>query len=150
MGPLRQGKDCEEPRKQERKPHPFGWGLTVGKASRKRGIHVEVCMSFQKPGTSPAYTGNIVVLMVALSGAKGHPRICGEHEQELTIKHPTTGPSPYVRGTQWCLSWKTVSSRAISVCTGNIYLQIVKGRSIKDHPRMHGEHTKEIPGLTEF
>ena len=50
---------------------------------------------------------------------RDYPRIHGEHEQDLKIKHLTTGPPPYARGTQINALNNIVADGAIPAYMGN-------------------------------
>ena len=71
---------------------------------------------------------------------RDHPRICGEHSLDHTVKPCVWGSSPHMRGTHLGLEHETVRPGIIPAYAGNTrwYWQYVCCGG--DHPRICGEH----------
>ena len=71
---------------------------------------------------------------------RDHPRVCGEHPWPDECLTPKEGSSPRVRGAQ-ARKGHTVDGRGIiPACAGSTELRDEDIESIRDHPRVCGEH----------
>ena len=71
----------------------------VGSPPRMRGTP-PVIGTFEYTGRiTPAYAGNTRVDVTRYTGAKDHPRVCGEHNATVMKPHCMAGSPPRMRGT---------------------------------------------------
>ena len=105
-----------------------------------RGTLVQVVERAVGAGIIPAYAGNTVRSAIPSSCPRDHPRVCGEHQTNLTNQQTMQGSSPRMRGTLPHHRYDDDSSGIIPAYAGNTahgYLFVVFH---EDHPRVCGEH----------
>ena len=66
--------------------------------------------------------------------------MCGEHRIWRMLSRHWIGSPPHVRGTPSCVSSSVVSLRITPACAGNTFPLQHGLPSVRDHPRMCGEH----------
>ena len=66
--------------------------------------------------------------------------MCGEHAALFTLIAKSAGSSPRVRGTRIDRVRKPVDSGIIPACAGNTSLTVTSTPTLRDHPRVCGEH----------
>jgi len=91
-------------------------------------------------GITPAYAGNISTLTGNKTGFWDHPRLRGEHSAPPSAGFLKLGSPPPTRGTFFADKLRTVVGRITPAYAGNISRRLRLGRSIRDHPRLRGEH----------
>ena len=69
-----------------------------------------------------------------------HPRLRGEHLQELGVNPNRSGSPPPTRGTLTAIRQHVYSSRITPAYAGNTALLILAVYKSWDHPRLRGEH----------
>ena len=69
-----------------------------------------------------------------------HPRVCGEHLDELPISGCQAGSSPRVRGTPWLAPLGGGEMGIIPACAGNTRSVPQPWALRRDDPRVCGEH----------
>ena len=74
-------------------------GDAGGSSPRMRGTQPMLFDTFVTTGIIPAYAGNTPSAWVSDAALKDHPRVCGEHVQELDALQQVGGSSPRMRGT---------------------------------------------------
>ena len=72
---------------------------------------------------------------------RDHPRVCGEHVRSSTCPEEYRGSSPRMRGTQIGISHVFSRLGIIPAYAGNTLNRLTANISIKDHPRVCGEHS---------
>jgi len=131
-------------------------------------VHPHVCGEHQTPreitfqrhgssprvwGTSTPYTqisasyrfiptcvGNILVAFCWVTSLAVHPHVCGEHWEWTQDKYTAIGSSPRVWGTCLIAMRRTLGTRFIPTCVGNIALVISLFILTAVHPHVCGEH----------
>ena len=88
----------------------------------------------------PACAGNTQSCRPSCRAAPVHPRVCGEHELEVTHADLAAGSSPRVRGTLDLRGYAQRNHRFIPACAGNTSLSDVNVLRLPVHPRVCGEH----------
>ena len=91
-------------------------------------------------GITPAYAGNTHFYRSAQSSLEDHPRIRGEHlfaEKNIT---PGQGSPPHTRGTLISLATVAALVGITPAYAGNTTSNSAVGVSVRDHPRIRGEH----------
>ena len=107
-----------------------------------RGTHVGYCDMPAIQGIIPAYAGNTVFERGCSGFVGDHPRICGEHGDDVVCRFWDTGSSPHMRGTLVLSCVAVVVSGIIPAYAGNTRAKngtaaIDRGSS----PHMRGTHT---------
>ena len=122
-------------------------GLHRGSSPRMRGAPLQSRGLLDQLRIIPAYAGSTFLNGMAIKGSKDHPRVCGEHRFVDALAHAPKGSSPRMRGAH--------SGRLPSRRRGGIipaYAGSTQARSFLpagggDHPRVCGEHLKEVGKL---
>ena len=70
-----------------------------GSSPRVRGTHLLICDCVRVRGIIPACAGNTMPMFSPWRKPRDHPRVCGEHDIQLTVTQCAPGSSPRVRGT---------------------------------------------------
>ena len=71
-----------------------------GSSPRMRGAPHQGRFRGDLEGIIPAYAGSTTASRCFLAWARDHPRVCGEHVPDLTLKCCLKGSSPRMRGAQ--------------------------------------------------
>ena len=132
-----------------------------GSSPHTRGAHVGEAADTRAFGIIPAYAGSTVSLFAILSVATGiipayagsthvregisrcprdHPRIRGEHQFEMSMPFMIMGSSPHTRGALEKPGHWNRYCGIIPAYAGSTYLVLSVSRSLRDHPRIRGEH----------
>ena len=74
-----------------------------------------------------------------------HPRIYGEQVALTTCLATFCGSPPHARGTEITCCVKSIPAGITPAYTGNSDEYNYWMHYYRDHPRIHGEHTKQIP-----
>ena len=136
-----------------------------GSSPHVRGAHRRCSFVLEtKKGSSPHVRGALMAeslftengrIIPACAGSTGnrtgnraairdHPRMCGEHRDELMRSRANVGSSPHVRGALVYRGKGIFDLGIIPACAGST-LPDEKGYvNFGDHPRMCGEHTSKI------
>ena len=97
-----------------------------------------------KFGITPAYAGNTPTEHIHLTNMEDHPRIRGEHVMSGRIFGTLTGSPPHTRGTllyyRSCLCGKGITP----AYAGNTIILHYRSKHNGDHPRIRGEHCRNI------
>ena len=130
------------------------------------GEHVELeVILFCSSGSSPHVRGalwwpRIPVLAVGIipacagstrrsppprSARRDHPRMCGEHKRVISFADSPAGSSPHVRGARRVGMDASVFRGIIPACAGSTGSKPASTSSMRDHPRMCGEHRTPPP-----
>ena len=111
-----------------------------GSSPRMRGAHIIVRIVPSDTGIIPAYAGSTWNSVLRTSVSKDHPRVCGEHDGNISGDTVMPGSSPRMRGALGLAHGVPVFQGIIPAYAGSTigYQRI---RSIAwDHPRVCGEH----------
>ena len=71
--------------------------------------------------------------------SKDHPRVCGEQEFLICLKHLLLGSPPRVRGTANNIFSPLFTPRITPACAGNRIYISSRILRFRDHPRVCGE-----------
>ena len=114
-----------------------------GSSPRMRGAPVQIVHVAGIGGIIPAYAGSTWNSVLRTSVSKDHPRVCGEHDGNISGDTVMPGSSPRMRGALGLAHGVPVFQGIIPAYAGSTigYQRI---RSIAwDHPRVCGEHPPE-------
>ena len=93
----------------------------------------------------PAYAGSTSPAPAPSSAQSDHPRIRGEHSQAAAIEATAPGSSPHTRGAlPESYRWPR-SGRIIPAYAGSTPTQAGVETTVRDHPRIRGEHWRGSP-----
>ena len=111
-----------------------------GSSPHARGTRLPVGFERALPGIIPACAGNTRAGRGRAISRRDHPRMRGEHENEVLLARGKTGSSPHARGTPTLEPASPACLRIIPACAGNTPHAAATRSSHRDHPRMRGEH----------
>ena len=111
-----------------------------GSSPRVRGTRFVDDLPVGQAGIIPACAGNTSARKPSYPPKRDHPRVCGEHMWVLVTLALKRGSSPRVRGTQSTRFFRTLQSGIIPACAGNTAWPTLGLISVRDHPRVCGEH----------
>ena len=118
-----------------------GCGLP-GSSPHVRGAHVRRLRVPLVSGIIPACAGSTNSSMVFPVDKRDHPRMCGEHGRVVTVNGNVKGSSPHVRGAREAPSAWFTQAGIIPAYAGSTVSAWPAPCSIRDHPRMCGEHVR--------
>ena len=98
-------------------------------------------------GIIPAYAGSTPGSPPASTGAADHPRIRGEHPPRRLSSGGVLGSSPHTRGAPRPLLPPPLGSRIIPAYAGSTGPGVFDPPRGRDHPRIRGEHFREVGTL---
>ena len=116
----------------------------AGSSPHVRGTHHAKQRQSGCEGIIPACAGNTSVFTVLVPSRRDHPRMCGEHVTPNPFANAVLGSSPHVRGTLPHSRGRTEHHGIIPACAGNTSLVRLFLSSMRDHPRMCGEHRSTV------
>ena len=117
---------------------------SIGSSPRVRGTRLRQPRFAENVRFIPACAGNTESPIPGSWRAPVHPRVCGEHRRSRTLSKPPGGSSPRVRGTHRSGCLRRRRSRFIPACAGNTRYLPVAPLRLAVHPRVCGEHCREI------
>ena len=100
------------------------------------------------PRIIPAYAGSTSKCRSNLSLSSDHPRVCGEHLDEVALALARDGSSPRMRGAHRAIMQRRSSWRIIPAYAGSTLDELEGLVGVRDHPRVCGEH--ESPSRSLF
>ena len=109
-----------------------------------RGTHDQRGHGERSRGIIPAYAGNTIRSADASGYHRDHPRVCGEHVRDLPFVLVHAGSSPRMRGTPFSGSLLIAWLGIIPAYAGNTWNRCFGITSVWDHPRVCGEHSKNM------
>ena len=117
----------------------------AGSSPRMRGAPVLPRRAGRRAGIIPAYAGSTVNSENQAGGFWDHPRVCGEHSLISCSSLLSSGSSPRMRGA--LCRGRSLSKRTgiIPAYTGSTNRVIISMSSVRDHPRICGEHKLGYP-----
>ena len=92
------------------------------------------------PGIIPAYAGSTPLTDLKSVGGGDHPRIRGEHRLSGLYTGDGQGSSPHTRGARRPERVGQVGRRIIPAYAGSTVDYRDRLMTLKDHPRIRGEH----------
>ncbi len=125
-------------------------GTPKGSSPRVRGTRVFGLKLGDPRGIIPACAGNTRSRYTFATARRGHPRVCGEHDEVTSETFAIWGSSPRVRGTLSTLSLSASILGIIPACAGNTSSSSSSSRRRRDHPRVCGEHRLRGHGHAVF
>ena len=123
-------------------------GEVWGSSPRMRGTQSRCRPCMRRTGIIPAYAGNTRPALARRSIARDHPRICGEHSRGLRRMTVARGSSPHMRGTLHKRDYRFPRWRIIPAYAGNTSALSPSGNRYRDHPRICGEHCRNVVALS--
>ena len=115
-------------------------GHSRGSSPHVRGAQNLLPIMQDLDGIIPACAGSTCARLSARLEHGDHPRMCGEHGRLATMPCRSPGSSPHVRGAQRLERQSCSLSGIIPACAGSTSWETLRRSSIRDHPRMCGEH----------
>ena len=112
----------------------------AGSSPRMRGTHRGIEEFSKNHGIIPAYAGNTQSVGLYQALQRDHPRVCGEHIDDLAAERDTEGSSPRMRGTRHRDEGAGRSQGIIPAYAGNTCSPLRHPPRCRDHPRVCGEH----------
>ena len=88
----------------------------------------------------PAYAGSTRPSSPASAARPDHPRIRGEHVDQMVVAELEPGSSPHTRGALFHRSCGSGRTRIIPAYAGSTKFVGPKQYYLEDHPRIRGEH----------
>ena len=111
-----------------------------GSSPHARGTRFYFVFKRGVRGIIPACAGNTVWVFSRVSCWWDHPRMRGEHPQSIQKIDTPTGSSPHARGTLHHSKGYRIVIGIIPACAGNTVSGSAMAKTMRDHPRMRGEH----------
>ena len=84
-------------------------------------------------------------MVIPSEPTRDHPRMCGEHGGVDAGDCAEQGSSPHVRGALAQVVREFVRIGIIPACAGSTDATSDTNLPTRDHPRMCGEHVREMP-----
>ena len=94
---------------------------------------------------TPACAGKRFSLCPERLAEKDHPRVCGEKPMCKMFLRPVPGSPPRVRGKELQFRNPRACKRITPACAGKRWQIAIGWYPEKDHPRVCGEKTKNLP-----
>jgi len=111
-----------------------------GSSPRARGTLLEVGEVDAGVGLIPACAGNTRASRTAPPCARAHPRVRGEHSNQVAASGRRGGSSPRARGTPRARPPRHGGRWLIPACAGNTRSRHSRPSWTPAHPRVRGEH----------
>ena len=118
--------------------------IRTGSSPRMRGTLIDEFLNVDTVRIIPAYAGNTPCIVHIQRNLLDHPRVCGEHRAGHGFAETIRGSSPRMRGTQRIHAYVACSERIIPAYAGNTMIKKLPRLTLRDHPRVCGEH---LPAL---
>ena len=116
-------------------------GHSRGSSPHVRGAQNLLPIMQDLDGIIPACAGSTTGVAASAKVTRDHPRMCGEHGRLATMPCRSPGSSPHVRGARQACDDALQESGIIPACAGSTSWETLRRSSIRDHPRMCGEHS---------
>ena len=92
-------------------------------------------------GITPAYAGNTGIIVPVKMDCKDHPRLRGEHKENIRQKPKALGSPPPTRGTLGVILIHITRNGITPAYAGNTHSLSLRLQNLQDHPRLRGEHS---------
>ena len=112
----------------------------VGSSPHVRGARHHLHKIATRHGIIPACAGSTFNASFGALQNRDHPRMCGEHAQGQWAAEVRVGLSPHVRGAHRRQPQLRQRAGIIPACAGSTCWSRSTSRTVRDHPRMCGEH----------
>ena len=119
-------------------------GSVQGSSPHVRGARAGRARPAGPSGIIPACAGSTLTPATSRCTSGDHPRMCGEHGTPFSSSLSLMGSSPHVRGARRDMDPVQPAAGIIPACAGSTTGSPGRAHSRRDHPRMCGEHTKEL------
>ena len=119
-----------------------------GSSPHVRGALNPATPEIDQTGIIPACAGSTTPSQPTHLTSRDHPRMCGEHCRPSSAIMSAAGSSPHVRGAPQDYVSRYGYRGIIPACAGSTYLTTKSAASLRDHPRMCGEHVSLTNVLT--
>ena len=113
-----------------------------GSSPHTRGAPLERTPARRRRRIIPAYAGSTRPGRRGDGRAEDHPRIRGEHLTRYLPKEADIGSSPHTRGAPQIRLARALEERIIPAYAGSTLTQARQAKSMRDHPRIRGEHIR--------
>ena len=117
----------------------YRWGV-LGSSPHARGARFYHFMNGDGVGIIPACAGSTTARIGSRCAGWDHPRMRGEHFDQIDSQSERGGSSPHARGARAKLIRVLVGRRIIPACAGSTPTTPGTACPTGDHPRMRGEH----------
>ena len=139
------GAAATQPRDHPRMRGEHGWWVLIilfalGSSPHARGALCSPSAGSSNMGIIPACAGSTNAVTVIEDPTRDHPRMRGEHIDTGTEAYYFPGSSPHARGAQGDTVVVNHDDGIIPACAGSTPARPAAARSLRDHPRMRGEH----------
>ena len=115
-----------------------------GSSPHTRGAHIHVRLRNHIARIIPAYAGSTPDRAGLCETVADHPRIRGEHASWPETATRSPGSSPHTRGARGRPDRLLRRRRIIPAYAGSTPPSSLRIRSMRDHPRIRGEHYKML------
>ena len=113
-----------------------------GSSPHTRGAHPLPRPARLGRGIIPAYAGSTHTMNIASPIGGDHPRIRGEHADQVAKTRFGRGSSPHTRGAPARPGVPASPGRIIPAYAGSTQAMATSTTTTKDHPRIRGEHSR--------
>ena len=113
---------------------------SAGSSPHVRGARHHLHKIATRHGIIPACAGSTFNASFGALQNRDHPRMCGEHAQGQWAAEVRVGLSPHVRGAHRRQPQLRQRAGIIPACAGSTCWSRSTSRTVRDHPRMCGEH----------
>ena len=114
--------------------------VKTGSPPHVRGPHGKQIYAWVTDGITPACAGTTATFYTTTSKKGDHPRMCGDHCEDLYVKRTGEGSPPHVRGPRNRWGFARDVFGITPACAGTTTRNLSLDGSIGDHPRMCGDH----------
>ena len=114
-------------------PHP-------GSSPHTRGARSHTAAGQVNGRIIPAYAGSTPTRRPAATSSRDHPRIRGEHDDDVDGAVVAFGSSPHTRGARRRRHGQAQAIRIIPAYAGSTGSKPTRPHRMRDHPRIRGEH----------
>ena len=119
--------------------------VSAGSSPHVRGARHHLHKIATRHGIIPACAGSTFNASFGALQNRDHPRMCGEHAQGQWAAEVRVGLSPHVRGAHRRQPQLRQRAGIIPACAGSTCWSRSTSRTVRDHPRMCGEHVSSSP-----
>ena len=112
----------------------------LGSSPHARGALVADAEDDTQARIIPACAGSTLTQRRTDAITEDHPRMRGEHRQQMSVETQASGSSPHARGAPHRPRARCGQVGIIPACAGSTLSPDRCGRCARDHPRMRGEH----------
>ena len=124
--------------------------VSAGSSPHVRGARHHLHKIATRHGIIPACAGSTFNASFGALQNRDHPRMCGEHAQGQWAAEVRVGLSPHVRGAHRRQPQLRQRAGIIPACAGSTCWSRSTSRTVRDHPRMCGEHYGDSDFVNEL